>query len=288
MDSPLASLASPTKARQAAIQAKDWAYVNSWLNRQYEPNPVPRFERNEDTLRTLLVLAAANEAADEEAAMLHHAREQTIEGFKAREGTEEKQKVELLDEVEHCLDEIGTGALEDLAETAVVLGTLGTRTSDVGQSIIDLTKEEFDVQEQLRRVQSLHNYLDRELVTLREQLEDLMSNRAFETPANLPALTSEWTRSTKLLCAKITEYQDRTTALERSSNKGATLEKIMLEEEEVSRMMESVKSLETRIGMFHDLPKDLAGARARFKDLERELDRLIQQRDSLFGDLVVR
>ncbi|KAL4920313.1 hypothetical protein BDW62DRAFT_177205 [Aspergillus aurantiobrunneus] len=285
MDSPLAS---PTKARQAAIQAKDWAYVNSWLSRQYAPNPIPKFERNEDTLRTLLALAAANEAADEEAAMLHHAREQTIGGFNAREGTEEKQKVELLDEVEHCLDEAGTRDLEDLAETAAVLGALGTRTRDMGQSIIELTKEEFETQEQMRRVEALHHYLERELVTLREQVEELKSNPAFETPANLPAFTSEWTRSTKLLSAKVSEYQDRSTALERNSNKGATLEKVMLEEEEVSRMTESVKSLEARIKTFHELPKDIAGARAKYQDLEAELNQLTQERDSMFEHLVGR
>ncbi|KAL4934020.1 uncharacterized protein BDV17DRAFT_251176 [Aspergillus undulatus] len=285
MDSPLAS---PTKARQAAIQAKDWAYVNSWLSRQYAPNPVPKFERNEDTLRTLLALAGANEAADEEAAMLHHAREKTIEGFKAREKTEEKQKMEILDELEHCLDETGARDLDDLAETVAVLGSLGTRTRDVGHSIIELTREEFETQEQMRRVERLHKYLERELVTLREQLEELKSNPAFETPVNLPALTSEWTRSTKLLSAKVDEYQDRSKSLERNSNKGATLEKVMLEEEEVGQMIESTKSLEARIRTFHDLPKEITGARAKYQELERELNQLIQERDSMFENLVDR
>ncbi|RDW94040.1 uncharacterized protein DSM5745_01362 [Aspergillus mulundensis] len=285
MDSPLAS---PAKARQAAIQAKDWAYVNSWLSRQYAPNPIPKFEKNEDTLRTLLALAAANEAADEEAAMLHHARRQTIEGFKAREKTEVKQKVELLEAVEYSLDEAGERDLDDLAETVVVLGALGTSTMDVGQSIIDLTREEFETQDQMKRVESLQSYLTREMVTLREQLEELKSNPAFEMPANLPALTSEWTRGTKLLNAKVSEYQDRSTALERNSNKGATLEKVMWAEEEVGRMVESVKSLEAMIQTFHNLPKDINGARAKYKELEEELNRLIRTRDSMFEGLVDR
>ncbi|KAL4944820.1 hypothetical protein BDV06DRAFT_68508 [Aspergillus oleicola] len=285
MDSPLAS---PTKARQAAIQAKDWAYVNSWLNRHYAPNPIPKFERNEDTLRTLLALAGANEVADEEAAMLHHAREKTIEGFKAREKTEKRQKVEILDEVEHCLDETGAGDLDDLAETAAVLGSFGTRTRDVSQSIIDLTREEFETQEQLGRVERLHKYLKGELVTLREQLEELKSNPAFETPANLPTLTSEWTRGTKLLSAKVDEYQDRSKVLERNSNKGATLENVMLEEEEVGRMVELVQSLEAKIRTFHDLPKDVPGARAKYQELEREFNQLTQERDTMFEQLVER
>ncbi|KAL4868587.1 hypothetical protein BDV12DRAFT_96203 [Aspergillus spectabilis] len=283
MDSPLAS---PTKARQAAIQAKDWAYVSSWLSRQYAPKPVPKFERNEDTLRTLLALAAANETADEEAAMLHHAREQTIEGFKTREKMEETQKMELLDEVELSLDDTGTRDLEDLAEIVTVLGPLGTSTKDVGHSIIELTREEFDTQDQMRRVESLQSYLEKELVTLREQLAELRSNPAFETPANLPALTSEWIRGTKLLSAKVCEYQDRTAALERSRNRGATLEEVMSEEEVVGRMLESVKSLEYRMNMFHDLPKDIAGARVKYQELEQELNQVTQERDSMFEHLM--
>ncbi|KKK25037.1 hypothetical protein P175DRAFT_0485348 [Aspergillus ochraceoroseus IBT 24754] len=285
MDSPLVS---PAKARQAAIQAKDWAYVNSWLSRQYAPNPVPKFERNDDTLRTLLALAAANDAADEEATLIQHAREQTIRGFKARENTENKQKVEILDEVEHCLDEDGTRNLEDLAETVVLLSSLETSTKEIGQSIIELTREEFNIKEQMTRVEMLHDYLKRELATLREQLEDFRSNPAFETPANLPTLTSEWTRSTKLLTPKVGEYQDRVAASERTKNKGATLEDVMADEEEVSRMIESVKGLESRVNMFHDLPRDLAGARAKYRELEAELNKLTRKRDSMFEGLVER
>ncbi|OOG00437.1 hypothetical protein ASPCADRAFT_202296, partial [Aspergillus carbonarius ITEM 5010] len=231
MDNPLFS---PAKARQAAIQAKDWAYVNAWLSRQYGSNPVPRFERNEDTLRTLLALAAANDSADEEAIVLHQAREEAVESFKAREEGEEKQKVEILDELEHCLDDNGRRNLEDLAETTAVLGALGTGTKDLGQSIINLTIDEFGAKDQMSKVRALHDYLERELATLREQLQDLKTNEAFETPANLPALTAEWARETKLLNAKVGEYQDRIASLQRAKTRGPTLEEVMAEEEVVA------------------------------------------------------
>ncbi|KAL4990354.1 hypothetical protein BDW68DRAFT_154577 [Aspergillus falconensis] len=220
--------------------------------------------------------------------MLHHAREQTIEGFKAREKMEVKQKAKLLDMVEHFLDEAGARDLDDLAETVAVLGALGTSTKDVGQSIVELTKEEFETQEQMQRVEMLHNYLTRELVTLREQLEELKSNSAFEMPANLPALTAEWTRGTKSLSAKVSEYKDRSAVLERNSSKGATLEEVMLEEEEVGRMMDSVKSLEARIETFHNIPEDVTGAQAECRELEVELNRLIRARDSISKNLVDR
>ncbi|RHZ58072.1 uncharacterized protein CDV56_103785 [Aspergillus thermomutatus] len=283
MDSPLLS---PAKARQAAIQAKDWAYVNSWLSRQYSPNAVPNFERNEDTLRTLLALAAANDAADEEASLLHRAREEAIREFRAREETEDKQKKELLDELELCLGENGKQNLDDLAETTAVLGALRTETKDLGQSIIELTIEEFDAQQEISKVDMLQKYLEKELAALQEQLDQLKSDPTYEVPADLPALTAEWSRSTKMLTAKLSEYHDRLATLGRISSKGPTIEDLVTEEKQISQLKDTIRSLDHRLEMFHDLPKDVQGARAQYRRLERELNQLIERRDSMFESLV--
>lgn len=288
-DSPLAS---PTKARQAAIKAKDWAYVNSWLTRQYAPKPVPQFERNEDTLRVLLTLAAANDAADEEATIQHRAREEAIRAFKAQQEAEhkdphERQKSQILDEVEMCLDEKGQRDLDDLAESAVVLGsTLNPDPEDLSQSIVELTAENFDMQDQVTKVETLHQYLQKELSRLQFDLEKLKSDKAYEVPPDTQALTSEWIRGTKTLSTKVGEYQDRIASLERNQPQGPTIEQLMEDEEKVIRFRESVKSLEGRVKAFHDLPTDVPGARARYKELERELGRLSRQRDTMFGGLV--
>ncbi|KAF9888355.1 hypothetical protein FE257_008788 [Aspergillus nanangensis] len=285
MDSPLVS---PAKARQAAIQAKDWAYVNSWLSRQYAPNPIPAFERNEDTLRSLLALAAANDAADEEATVLHHARQQAVQGFRTRENNEDQQKKELLDELEFCLDDNSRQKLDDLAQTSAALGALNAEPKDLAQGIIELTKEEFRAQEQLSKVEELHDYLRRELTTLREQLKELTSDPAYETPVDLPALTAEWSRGTRLLMAKVGEYNDRITLLERNKSDGPTLADLKREEEDVTTLVNTVQYLESRVKLFHDLPKDVSGGRAKYRELEQELALLIQQRDSMFENLVDR
>ena len=60
----------------------------------------------------------------------------------------------------------------------------------------------------------------------------------------------------------------------------------MAEEGSVSKLKEMVKALEDRVRMFHDLPKDVPGARAQYRQLERELGQLIEQRDSMFERLV--
>lgn len=287
------SLASPTKARQAAIQAKDWAYVNSWLSRQYAPKPVPQFERNEDTLRVLLTLAAANDAADEEASLQHRAREEAVRAFKLREEADakdphERQKNEIMEEVEMCLDEKGRDNMNDLAEAAVALGnTLNPTPDDLSLSIIELTAEEFDAQDQIAKVDQLHRYLQKELVWLQDGLEELRSDKAYETPADIQSLTSEWVRGTKMLSSKVGEYQDRIASLERNQPRGPTIEELMVEEENVIRLRETVKSLQGRVKAFH-LPKDSLEARARYKELERELGQLTRQRDTMFGNLVSR
>ncbi|PYH84175.1 hypothetical protein BO82DRAFT_23909 [Aspergillus uvarum CBS 121591] len=280
MESPLFS---PAKARQAAIEAKDWAYVNAWLSRHYAPNPIPKFERNEDTLRTLLALAAANDTADEEAMILHEAREQAVQAFKSQEQSEETKKFEILDEIELSLDESGRQSLDDLAETTAVLGALSTDAVDLGQSIIDLTTEEFNVQEQMSKVDALQNYLERELATLRAQLDDFQNNEAFQTPADLPASTAEWTRNTKSLSAKASEYRDKISSLSRNRGKELRLEDVMAKEADVIKVFETVQNLDTMISMLHNLPGDLPGARAKCKELERVLQTLVRERDAIAG-----
>ncbi|KXG53026.1 uncharacterized protein PGRI_000760 [Penicillium griseofulvum] len=284
MDSPLVS---PAKARQAAIQAKDWAYVNSWLNRQYAPKPVPKFERNEYTLRVLLTLAAANDAADEEAALQQRAREEAVQAYRIREEFErkdphEQQKNQLLDEVEMCLDDTGRRDLEDLADSAAALGnTLNPSPGDLGQSIVELTVEEFEAQEQITKVDTLHQYLQRELSRLQAELEELKTDVAYEIPPDTQSLTSEWTRGTKTLAIKVGEYQDRIASLEKVQPRGPTIEELVAEEENVIRMREMVKALQGRVRAYHDLPKDTPGAWGKYKELERELGQLKRQRDSM-------
>lgn len=287
-------LASPTKARQAAIQAKDWAYVNSWLDRQYAPKPVPRFERNEDTLRVLLTLAAANDAADEESALQNRAREEAVNAFKAQEEAErkdphEQQKNEILNEVEAWLDDKGSRDLDDLADSAAALGnTLNPTPEDLSQSIVELTAENFDAQAQMAKVETLHHYLRKELLRLQADLEDLKSDKAYEPPSDAQNLTAEWSRGTKTLATKLGEYQDRIASLERHQPRGSTIKDMMIEEEGVIRLQDEVMALEGRVKAFHNLPKDITGARIRYKELERELDQLTRQRDNMFGRLVGR
>ncbi|KAK2746269.1 hypothetical protein FQN55_005697 [Onygenales sp. PD_40] len=286
MDLPLMS---PSKARQAASQAKDWAYINSWLNRKYAPNPVPHFERNEDTLKTLLALAAANDSADDEEAILHRAREETIRNLLAQEETSPDSPAELLDTIEANLDDKGAKFLDELAETAVLLGTFTPDIGELGHGIMDLTREEFDAAEQVRRIESLQAYLEKELEALRLQMVELKREEIYEMPAELPAQTAEWVRGTKLLNAKLEEYQDRISTFDEIGNhQGPRIEQLMAEEESVLRIREAVKTLEGRVKMFQGLPPNVQDAKKELERAEREYRVLVHKRDTMFENLVDR
>ncbi|KAL2268129.1 hypothetical protein VTJ83DRAFT_2975 [Remersonia thermophila] len=82
---PNAAIFSPSVARAAASAAKDWSFVDSWLQRKFPGRGPPPFERNPDTLRALLALALANEAADEERALLARLESDTLNQLRARE-----------------------------------------------------------------------------------------------------------------------------------------------------------------------------------------------------------
>ncbi|KAK2768697.1 hypothetical protein FQN54_000553 [Arachnomyces sp. PD_36] len=283
MDSPLMS---PAKARHAAVQARDWAYVNNWLSQKFSPKPVPPFERNDDTLKTLLALAAFNDSADEEAALVHRAREEAVKGFKAQE-VETDPRTELLGDIEASLDDKGAKDLEDLAETAVLLGSINADVREMGQGIIGVTTEEFEAAEQVRKVEALQQYLENELSALRKQIHELTTDKVYETPSDTLQKTTEWTRNTKILNSKVNEYEDRIAALERTGvPKGPKIEELMVEEESVVRLKETVKTLEGRVKMFHDLPPDIQRSKAEYERLDNELQQLVQQRDRMFEGLV--
>ena len=98
---PSAAIFSPSVARAAASAAKDWSYVDTWLQRKFPGRGPPPFERNADTLRVLLSLASANEAADEERALLARLEAETLEQLRAHEQSQQEPQSEDSPEVTH-------------------------------------------------------------------------------------------------------------------------------------------------------------------------------------------
>jgi HAUS augmin-like complex subunit 1 len=75
---------SPSKAKQQRAQAQDWQHVDTWLASKFQGRSIPQFERNEDTLKALLSLVAANEKADEERDLLWNVQKEALSELHTR------------------------------------------------------------------------------------------------------------------------------------------------------------------------------------------------------------
>ena len=277
---------SPSRARKDAAQARDWAYIAPWLTRKYHPHSVPRFERNEATLQTLLTLAAFTDAADEQAHLLHKAMQEETMRLRAREAADGAVHAQLISDMESCLTVEGDTALQDLADLHLLLGSLSPSTQHLGEAVIELTGAEYEAKAHLRNTNEIQSYLDNELVEVYRQIEALNTNSAYHIPEQLPSQSTEWTQGTKMLGVKLGEYRERITALDKYNIACPSIQDLRGEEQEVIRLMQKVKGLERRVHSFHGLPPDTVAAKVEQEAAEAELNRLTLQRDAVFEGLM--
>lgn len=209
-----AKVFSPSVARQQSQIAKDWTYVDQWLLTRHSPSPVPSFERNPDTLKALLALAAANEAADEERALEKKVKEKALIELQKRDEEAAKTEASVLAALEENLTPDGTRALNSVALLSVALGSTSTSSRKLAAGLIELTKEEFSIAQQTLRIDGLHKRLERDLLLLREQLRTLEHGDEYKIPPELVGQTAEWTRTSRHLQRKTEDYQERVEALE--------------------------------------------------------------------------
>ncbi|KAI9787034.1 MAG: hypothetical protein M1835_002880 [Candelina submexicana] len=292
---------SPSKARQQLAEAKDWQYIDAWLSARYERKQPPAFERNSETLKVLLALAAHNEAVDEENELLAKLKERALEDLKAEVGelgsvleawgdfkfTKAKAELDadILTALNGNLSEDGRQSLESIAALSVALGSPSTDPQRLGAKILELTKNEFDIQQQAQRVSTLQEGLESELSRLRDMLSELQSE-AFITPPSLPQRTTEWTRGTKLLSAKLVDYSERLPTASHTGEPSPSLQHVIAQEQDILELKAQVKAVEAEVRSFHGLPYDKELALLEVERIRCELEDLKRSRDSLFEDLV--
>lgn len=103
--------------------------------------------------------------------------------------------------------------------------TLNTPTAApeaLAHAIVDLTATSQNLANQLAHIHTLAAYLAKQQALLRAQLDELATNRAFATPPSLARQTTEQTRQTKHLRAKIREYEDKLSSLQGSQKRTMT------------------------------------------------------------------
>ncbi|KAH6614752.1 hypothetical protein B0J18DRAFT_440123 [Chaetomium sp. MPI-SDFR-AT-0129] len=172
---PNTAIFSPSVARAAASAAKEWSYVDSWLQAKFPTGDPPQFERNPDTLRALLSLASANEAADEEQTLLARLEAETLDQLRAHEdsrdrgeghgitnNTLESAREAILTALEAALPREGQTALTALAALALQTNTPLPTPTALGAELLDLSTAAAELEQTTARIHTLTAHIARE------------------------------------------------------------------------------------------------------------------------------
>ncbi len=155
----------------------------------------------------------------------------------------------------------------------------------LGADIVELTKIEFDVQQQAQRITDLQERLDGELSKLRDMLSEVQDG-AFTTPPSFPQKTAEWTRGTKLLSAKLVDYRERLSSASHAAEPAPSIQKVVTQEQNTLSLKAKVKDVEAEVRGFQGLPYNKQLALLEVERVRRDLEALKRSRDSLFEGLV--
>lgn len=276
---------SPTIARQQLATAKDWNYIDSWLSQKYNGKTPPAFERNNDTLKALLALAALNESADEERELLGRVEEKALADLQAKEDADPNK--ELMDTIEDALTKEGQMSLDVLANVSVVLKQPVPDVQRMGKKIVDLHVTSYDLDQATARVTLLQDHLSSELIKINNIISELKSDE-YQPPAELQKETLEYQRKIKRLSARLPELKEKVASLTAAAGTPVTIEDVRVEEEKYKKSMAVVKELEKQVKGYHGLPQDTDLARLELEALRIELRNLERERDSMFEGLVER
>lgn len=312
-----AAIFSPSVARAAASTAKDWSYVDSWLRSKYAGSSInrgrpPSFERNPETLKALLALAAANEAADEDREQLARVEEAALAEVQASEREQEakRQRVEaerqqgeagsvavdgellvsdLLEAIESNLSKDGKAALDAMASMAVDLGVAYPTPETLGAKFVELQGQALELEDSIERVNLLQRYLDRESARMASFLEELHHGEAYQPAPDLAKQNLELQRKIKGMTARIPELKQQVISLEKTVGlPRLTVEDVRKEEEAYLELLARKKDLDAQVKAFAGLPPDIEAARMELEALRAELRDATEQRDENFEKLVER
>ncbi|KAI0198642.1 hypothetical protein F4808DRAFT_253031 [Astrocystis sublimbata] len=202
---PQAALFSPSVARAAASTAKDWAYVDSWLRRQQQASlpkssTFPSFERNPETLETLLSLIAANESADEERDRLARLEADALAEIRSAEQDKALRRQQqqgnytdgdliaedLLEAIDAGLTKEGLTALDALADVAITLDAARDPSpANLAARFVELQGRLHEAENLLYRLGLLQSYIADETARLTLFVEELRDGPQYQLPANL-------------------------------------------------------------------------------------------------------
>ncbi|KAK3690002.1 hypothetical protein B0T22DRAFT_184331 [Podospora appendiculata] len=307
---PNAAIFSPSVARAAASAAKDWSYIDSWLSQKYASLPTgpPQFERNADTLRALLALASANEAADEQRQLLARLEADALRELQAQYQTHAEEdnddenddggddpdpltsaRLAILTSLTNALTRDGATALTALASSAVALGISSNPTPQaIGKKLLSLSAETSSLSQTSSRLDALSSYIDQESTLTTSLIGDLQQE-SYRPSASLAKENLETQRKIKAMASRLPELRDKAAALAQTiGTPNPTIEQVRREEEAYTALLATKKELDAQVRSFQGLPPDMDQARQELESLRTELRQLTQRRDAVFEGLVER
>ncbi|RYO79726.1 hypothetical protein DL766_006034 [Monosporascus sp. MC13-8B] len=316
-----AAIFSPSVARAAASTAKDWSYVDEWLRRKYvgSSSSPPQFERNPETLKALLTLVAANEAADEsrdQLARLEDAALDEVRAAQRRQHQKQQQQQQqqqatatkesgddghgdgeqiadsILAALEDGLSREGQTALDAMAQTALELGEARPTPEGLGATFVDLQGRAMGAEETARRSALLTKYLAEAGARTEALLARLRDggDGEYAPDPDLARRNLELQRAVKAAAARLPEMRQQVDAAERAAGgpPNVTVDDIREDEEEYMELLAKKRDLDVRVKAFAGLPPDVQAARQELEALRTELRRLTELRDANFESLVER
>jgi HAUS augmin-like complex subunit 1 len=190
----------------------------------------------------------------------------------------------LLTSLQTSLSTNGTTDLTTQATTAILLNTTPEATN-LATSLLTLSTSLSVLNNQLAATCTLQSSLLSHQTTLHSELTDLNST-PFKSEKNLPQRTVEISRQTKLLKAKVAEYDERL----RNTSSAEVPEKLLVDveaaKENAEVLMQRVRDVEERIEVYEGVPPEAREVRRVMVELRKELEGWVRRRDGLFEGLV--
>lgn len=299
---PDAAIFSPTVARLAASTAKDWNYVDGWLASKYNGRTPPQYERNPETLKALLALAALNETSDGNRHLVGQADAIALEEINAARDAshgsadEEEQapenltafKTEFYAAMEDSLTTEGKTALDAMASSAGHLGIAYPEPARLARAMLDLQTRIFDLEQAASRVGTLQCLVESESARLNELLDEVRGDE-YRPQADLSRQNLDLQRKIKAMAKRLPEVQDKVASLARTIGvPDPTIQQVREEEEKYLESLDLRRRLDQQVNEFEGLPADVDRARQQLDRLRDELRSITERRDAVFEGLVER
>ena len=292
---PEAIIFSPSVARIAASAAKDWKFVDDWLALRFRGLEVPPFERNAQTLQSLLKLAGLNEAIDEESHLVTRAEASALRLLRpaSSPGGETdaalSDKNTLLGVLRDTLSPEAQASLDAMASlSAAVLGSNEPTPEALGFAVVEIHAQITELQELRARMQ----LIDANMQVETRQVDEMISALQRCEYTHVPDLAKQNLELQRRLRLSFTALPDLETRLAGTTpdsfEDSPRVDRTVIVEKEFLDLLRRKSTLEGRAAQFSGLPDNTGHARDHLDQLRGRLRSQRNQRDALFEGLVER